>query len=191
MEKQIECRFLAAAPECAKARIEGILAAIGLVPQEICTSGEEVLDLAQGSHVLLLTTYQLGDMTGMELAQRLGDHADVLIIVPGDFDESEAEGCGALLLHNPLSQDALYQALRATMHMQEKLLCSRAKAEKLSRTLEERKIIDRAKGRLMDELHLSEKQAHYHIQKKSMDQGRRITDVAREILETEKLAVEA
>ena len=191
MDKLTDCKFLAAAPEGAKARIEGILSAIGMVPQAVCTSGKEVLALAQDSHVLLLTTYQLGDMTGMELAKQLGDSADALIIVPGNFDESEAEGSGALLLKNPISQDALYQALRATMHMQEKLLAARAKAEKTERMLQERKIIDRAKGRLMDELHLSEKQAHYHIQKKSMDMGRRIVDVASEILDMKELKIDA
>ena len=39
----------------------------------------------------------------------------------------------------------------------------------------------------MDALHLTEAQAHHHIQKKSMDSGRRIVDVAREILEAETL----
>ncbi|MBQ7825849.1 MAG: ANTAR domain-containing protein, partial [Clostridia bacterium] len=38
-------------------------------------------------------------------------------------------------------------------------------------------------GRLMDTLHLSESDAHYRMQKRSMDSGRRIVDVAREILE--------
>ncbi|MBR5288037.1 MAG: ANTAR domain-containing protein [Clostridia bacterium] len=191
MEKQIACRFLAAAPECAKARIEEILYAIGFTPDGICTSGEDILAQAAGEHVLLLTTYQLPDMTGMELAERLGDQADAMIIVPADYDESEASGCDALLLRNPLSQDALYQAIRATLFMQKKLVASRAKAEKLSRMLEERKVIDKAKGRLMDELHMTEKQAHYHIQKKSMDMGRRIADIALEILNAEELTGEA
>ena len=67
----------------------------------------------------------------------------------------------------------------------------RARAEKLSRTLEERKLIDRAKGKLMDTLHLTESEAHYRIQKASMDSGRRIADVAREILDAaENLASE-
>ena len=60
----------------------------------------------------------------------------------------------------------------------------RARAEKLSRTLEERKLIDRAKGKLMDTLHLTESETHYRIQKASMDSGRRIADVAREILDS-------
>ena len=65
---------------------------------------------------------------------------------------------------------------------------SRLKADKLERTLEDRKIVDRAKGRLMDTLHLSESEAHYRIQKQSMDSGRRIADVAREILESAEIA---
>jgi len=41
----------------------------------------------------------------------------------------------------------------------------------------------------MDTLHLSEKEAHYRMQKKSMDTGRRIVDIAQEILESEEIAV--
>ncbi len=191
MKEQLVTRFLVAAPECAKAKVEEILSAIGLEPDALCLSGEETIEQAEGAHVLLLTTYQLPDMTGAELARRLGENADVLMIVPGDYDEGEAADCGALLLRNPLSQEALYQAIRATMHMQTKLLACKARAEKSERMLEERKVIDRAKGRLMDALHMTEKQAHYHIQKKSMDMGRRIVDVAREILEAETLESEA
>ena len=40
----------------------------------------------------------------------------------------------------------------------------------------------------MDTLHLSEAEAHYRIQKQSMDSGRRIADVAREILESAEIA---
>ena len=39
----------------------------------------------------------------------------------------------------------------------------------------------------MDALHLSEKDAHYRMQKKSMDTGRRIVDVAQEILDSEEI----
>ena len=189
MKDQLTGRFLLAAPECAKAKFEEILAAIALEPDAVCTSGEETIKEAQGAHVLLLTAYKLADMTGGELAKALGENADVLMIVPGDYEESEKDG-GALLLRNPLSQDALYQAIRASMHAQKKTLAWKAKAQKSERVLEERKIIDRAKGRLMDKMKMSEKQAHYHIQKKSMDLGKRIVDVAREILEAEKLEIE-
>ena len=187
--KQQTIRFMAAVPECSAERIGAILSAIGMEPEILVQSGEEAIAAAGEGHVLLLTTYQLSDMTGGELAKRLGENADVLMIVPADYEESEADG-GALLLYNPLSQEALHQALRATMHMQSKLLEQKAKAQKAERQLSERKIIDRAKGRLMDEKKMSEKEAHYLIQKTSMDQGRRIVDVAREILDAETLAGE-
>ena len=49
-------------------------------------------------------------------------------------------------------------------------------------------MIERAKGRLMDALHLSESEAHYRMQKQSMDTGRRIVDVAQEILDSVEIA---
>lgn len=180
-------QFLVAAPPCAQVKVQEILAAIGMEPDAFCASGAEVIAMAQEAPMLLLATVQLTDMTGVELARQLGDRADTLLVVPSDYDDEEAEETGALFLRNPITQDALYQALRTTMHMQKKLFALRKREQKLARTLEDRKTVDKAKGRLMDELHLSEKQAHYHIQKKSMDMGRRIVDVAREILEAETL----
>ena len=76
------------------------------------------------------------------------------------------------------------QSLITLAHCRLRMQQLRARAEKLSRTLEERKLIDRAKGKLMDTLHLTESEAHYRIQKASMDSGRRIADVAREILDS-------
>ena len=43
-------------------------------------------------------------------------------------------------------------------------------------------------SRLFNHEHLSEAEAHYRIQKQSMDSGRRIADVAREILESAEIA---
>ena len=90
-----------------------------------------------------------------------------------------------LLLRNPLSPDALVQAVRAMFFCGARMKTLRKKVEKLERTLEDRKVIERAKGRLMDALKLNESDAHYRMQKKSMDSGKRIADVAREILEME------
>ena len=39
----------------------------------------------------------------------------------------------------------------------------------------------------MDTLHLSEAEAHYRMQKKSMDSGRRIIDIAQEILDAQEI----
>ena len=53
--------------------------------------------------------------------------------------------------------------------------------------LSERKVIERAKGALIDEIGLSEEQAHRHLRKMAMDRGQRLSEVARRIVEARDL----
>ncbi len=174
-------RFYIAAPQGVAAKLSSMLMAAQIMPSGVVHTGMEAVRAAQGG-AMLLTTYRLPDMTGEELARQLGEEADVVMIVPQDYAGEETEN--VVMLRNPISADALVQSVKTLAHCRMRMQQLRAKAEKLSRTLEERKLIDRAKGKLMDVFHLTESEAHYKIQKTSMDSGRRIADVAREILES-------
>lgn len=186
MSETTVSRLLIAAPQGVAAKLQGILATAGIAPAAVYCTGEDALAANEDGQALVLTSWRLPDMTGPELARKL-PAAGVMMIVPGDYDPDELEGTDVLTLHNPISQDALIQAVRAMCYCGAKLQALSKKACKLERQLSERKVIERAKGRLMDALHLSEKDAHYHIQKKSMDTGRRIVDVAQEILDSEEI----
>ena len=179
-------RLVIAAPQGVVKKLQGILASAQIEADAVCFTGQEAIELLSEQEALLLTTVKLDDMAGAELAKQAGEAASVLMIVPGDYDEAAADN--VLLLHNPLSPDALVQAVRTMSHCAARMHALRAKCEKLDRQLRERKVIDRAKGKLMDALHLTEKEAHYRIQKKSMDTGRRIAEVAQEILDSEEVA---
>ena len=179
-------RLVIAAPPGVVKKLHGILDAAEIEADAVCFSGQEALEILRGEEAMLLTAVKLDDMTGAELARQAGDAASVLMIVPGDYDEAPADN--VLLLRNPLSPDALVQAVRTMGHCAARMHALRAKAEKFERQLRERKVIDRAKGKLMDALHLTEKEAHYRIQMKSMDTGRRIADIAQEILDSEEIA---
>ena len=181
MRASFSDRFYIAAPQGVAAKLSDMLSSAQISPSGVVHTGDEAVRAAKDG-ALLLTTYRLPDMTGEELASRLGEAADVVMIVPQDYEGEEAEN--VIMLHNPISQDALVQSLKTLAHCRLRMQQLRARAEKLSRTLEERKLIDRAKGKLMDTLHLTESEAHYRIQKASMDSGRRIADVAREILDS-------
>ena len=187
MTEPMTSRLLIAAPHGVAMKLRDILATAQIVPSAVLSTGGEALAALEDEQALLLTSWRLPDMTGAELARK-ADAAGVMMIVPGDYDPAELDGADVLTLHNPISQDALVQALRALAHCLSRMEKLRLKADKLERTLEDRKIVDRAKGRLMDTLHLSEAEAHYRIQKQSMDSGRRIADVAREILESAEIA---
>jgi len=188
MSQTIVSRFLIAAPEATAVKLCDILAVAGLLPEAVYHSGEAVLSALNGDVALVLTAWKLPDMTGMELADQAGEKVGVLLICPRDEEMGQARHNNVLLLRNPLSPDALVQAVRAMVFCSDRMIALRARAEKLERMLEERKVIERAKGRLMDALRLSESQAHYRMQKKSMDSGRRIADIAREVLDMEEIA---
>ena len=179
-------RIVVAAPVATAEKLQGILASGDLKPDAVYAAGADALAAARSEGAVMLTTWRLSDMTGAELAERLGDAYDVLMIVPPDYEETEDNP--TLTLQNPISTDALLQSVRAMRYCHGRLNALRHKTQKLERALEDRKVIDRAKGKLMDALGLTESQAHHRIQKRSMDTGRRLAEVAQEILDTDDVS---
>ena len=53
--------------------------------------------------------------------------------------------------------------------------------------LSERKLIERAKGVLMDDIGLTEEQAYKHLRKMAMDRGQRLGQVAERVVQAKKL----
>jgi AmiR/NasT family two-component response regulator len=95
-----------------------------------------------------------GGARALEALRRLGAAAPALLVLPGAA---------------PVRPLAALAVLRAQV-------------QALGRRLDERKLIDRAKGRLMDRLGLSEAEAFRRIQKTAMDSRRTMADVARAVL---------
>ncbi len=58
-----------------------------------------------------------------------------------------------------------------------------AKLRKAEAGLKERALIERAKGKLMREKHIAEPEAYHFLRRKAMDCGRRIVEIATEILD--------
>ncbi len=58
----------------------------------------------------------------------------------------------------------------------------RRELEEAKSTLAERKIVERAKGILMDQRQMSEDEAYRLLRKMAMDQGRRVSDVAQSVI---------
>lgn len=81
------------------------------------------------------------------------------------------------------------QALRALLHSQsERLARTEVELQAVRRALSERKVIERAKGVLMARLGLNEEAAFRALQKASMDQNRRLLDMAEATLALADLA---
>lgn len=63
----------------------------------------------------------------------------------------------------------------------------RAQLDAAQSQLSERKLIERAKGILMDDVGLSEEQAYRHLRKLAMDRGQRLAQVAERVVEARDL----
>ena len=63
-----------------------------------------------------------------------------------------------------------------------------AETRQLRQTLEERKVIERAKGRLMDKLHLTEEGAFRRLRRAAMNSRRPMVEIARAVLVSESVA---
>ena len=63
----------------------------------------------------------------------------------------------------------------------------RGQLESAQAQLSERKLVERAKGVLMDEIGLSEAQAYAHLRKLAMDRGQRLVQVAERVVQARDL----
>lgn len=86
-------------------------------------------------------------------------------------------------LHKPVDEIELVSMIEIALRCFREEQHIRIYADELERNLEERKIVERAKGVLMDDLGLKEAQAMKYIQKRSRDTNRRLVEVAQSILD--------
>ena len=85
-------------------------------------------------------------------------------------------------LVKPVDPDDLAPAIAVARARFQEWMDARQQKELLELKLEERKIIERAKGLLMDTRKLSEKDAYRFLQKTSQDKNTPMVDLARKIL---------
>lgn len=96
----------------------------------------------------------------------------------------EARDAGALaFLVKPFQKSDLVPAIEVAMGRFKELKSLAGDVDSLEEQLESRKVIDRAKGLLIDELSMSEKDAFAFVQKTAMSERTRMRDVADRILD--------
>ena len=95
----------------------------------------------------------------------------------------QARDAGALsYLIKPFQRQELMAAIELAIARFRELVALSEQAESLAEQLETRKIVDRAKGQLMDDHGLSESEAFRFLQKTAMSARQAMRDVARQVL---------
>lgn len=133
---------------------------------------------------LVIVDQNLEGGKGLKTASILGeDHlAAVLLLVDSDVFP-QARRFHYLL--KPLDYHTLIPAVEAALMYQKRELDLQEQIRELQDKLETQKIVDRAKGKLIDKLGITEAEAHRIIQKSAMNHGLSLKQLAIDILNKE------
>ena len=96
--------------------------------------------------------------------------------------EEKMDYNGVVVLAKPVSAREIYKILALFKAQERRTAILIDQNRKLQDKIEEIKVISRAKMLLMEKLHLSEDEAHRHLDKTSKDQRRTKKDVAESII---------
>jgi response regulator NasT len=154
---------------------------------------EDVAHLVDKHHPdAVVMAVGLPDGDGVEAARRVMASGACPVVLTSHTDTAVAEraiAAGVLgFLVKPLRAEELGPALDVAVSRFRELSAMRQENETLKRTLETRKLVERAKGILMKRLGLSEPDAFRRIQKTAMDTRRPMSEVAQALLLTEEMA---
>lgn len=136
---------------------------------------------------LAILDVKMPGMDGLEVARHVGDERICGVLVLTAFSQREiieqARDAGALAyLVKPYQKSDLIPAIEVAIGRFRELQALTGHVDALGEQLEARKVIDRAKGRLIDEFGMKEQDAFSFIQRTAMKDRSRMRDVAERIL---------
>lgn len=170
------------------------LRSLGHEPLGPASDGQHAVDLAHIEHPdLYLFDIDMPKLDGLTAAARLAEQGlrrPVVAITgvddPALVERSIATGVSAYLT-KPIDDRELDAAIRLAAHRHAELQALEAEARQARQALADRKVVERAKGILIESLGLSEEEAFRRIQRTARHGNLRLADVARRIVEQRDL----
>lgn len=151
--------------------------------------GEAAVRLAREAKPdLVILDIKMPGMDGLTAAETISGEGLAAVLILTAFSQKElvqrAADAGAMAyLVKPFQRSDLLPAIDVALARYGQIQHLRRETTDLSDQLETRKLVDRAKGRLMDDRGLSESEAFRHIQKRAMDERTSMKAVAQALLE--------
>jgi response regulator NasT len=170
------------------------LRSLGHEPIGPAGDGAEAIELArQNQPDLYLFDIEMPGFDGLEAAERLageGLRRPVVVITgvddPGLIERSIASGVSAYLT-KPVDSRELQAALGLAAARHAEFEALEAEVDRAQQALEDRKLVERAKGLLMSALNLSEPDAFRRLQLTARERNLRLAEVAARIVEQQSL----
>ena len=151
-------------------------------------NGKKAVELARKLKPdLIILDIKMPEMDGITAAKIIDDEKIAPVILLTAFSQSEiverAKDSGVLAyLGKPVQESNLFPALEIALSRWQEMQDLEDQLFKVKDSLENRKILDRAKGILMDAYNITESEAFRRIQKYSMSKRKTIKEVAEAII---------
>jgi len=158
----------------------------------VAQNGRELVEQCRAQRPdLVITDVKMPDMDGIDAAVQIYRDRPVPVILVSAYHAPEllarAESDHILgYLVKPIEQRDLEPVIILAMRRFEQFETLRREAADLRQALEDRKIIERAKGILMKRGSLDEQEAFRRLQKLASEESRKLIDIAHMILVAEK-----
>lgn len=150
--------------------------------------GDEAIELVRETEPdLVILDVKMPGMDGLTAARHItGERLAAVLILTAfsqrDLVEQARDAGAAAYLVKPFQKSDLMPAIEIALQRFRELMSLEADVGELRERLETRKLIDRAKGRLMDGSGLSEQEAWRFLQTEAMNRRCKIHDVAERVV---------
>jgi response regulator NasT len=153
--------------------------------------GDEAVELVRKMRPdLAILDIKMPGMDGLSAARHIAGERLAAVLILTAFSQrdlvEQARDAGALAyLVKPFQKSDLLPAIEVALGRHSELMSLERELSDLAERLEARKLIDRAKGRLMDEHSMSEQQAWRFRQPNAMDRRTKVHQVAQLVIDGE------
>ena len=173
--------------------LQAQLEALGHVVVGPAHNGRAAVELARSNPIdLAILDVRMPVLSGLDAAQELAALQDVPVVLLSGYSDPEMieEATRAPVFHylvKPVSMADLGPAIAVAMHRFQEWKEFRGEAAELEQKIADRKLVEQAKGLLMEARGVSEADAYRMLQKESQNRNQPMVEIARSILMADSL----
>jgi response regulator NasT len=173
--------------------LEEQLANLGYTVVGVARTGAEAVRLCiQLSPDIVIMDMQMPEMNGDAAAQQIAKQHPTPVIMLTAYSDTDhvrkAESSGALAyLIKPVNPEELPPTIDVAIARFRETQRLREKVDELQETIDSRKIIERAKGILMQRRSIGGEEAYELMRQWARERGRKVKDIAQAIVDAEAL----
>ncbi|MBD7914834.1 ANTAR domain-containing protein [Clostridium sp. Sa3CUN1] len=164
-------------------KIKIIVVSNGFNVVTMCTYGSELIRaIKQFSPSIVISGYKFKDMNLINIYESVRDGCGFLAIVNEPYKSFIQEATDIYCISSPVNASLLINSLEIIYQSEKRVKKLKEKVLSLESKINDRILIEKAKGIIMNKFLLSEEEAYKYIQKSCMNHGIKIIDFSKKLI---------